>query len=94
LFVGEGEGGKKKTKGMRVGEREGRKRMAINEGKGNKGRRVGVGDKRKYRGGGKKIKEEMILCIKLIHKVILRFSLPLILHVPPILRFFSYSESV
>ncbi len=28
--------------------------MAMNEGKGNKGRRVGVGDKRKYGGGGKK----------------------------------------
>jgi len=28
--------------------------MAINEGKGNKGRRVGVGDEKKYGGGGKK----------------------------------------
>jgi hypothetical protein len=63
--------------------------MAINEGKGNKGRRVGVGDKRKYGAGGKKIKEEMILCIKFIRKVILRFSLPLILPVPLILRFLA-----
>jgi hypothetical protein len=91
--LGKGSEGRKKQKGMRVGEREGRKRMAINEGKGNKGRRVGVGDKRKYGGGGTKIKEEMILCIKVIPKVILRFSLPLILYVPLILRFLSYLES-
>ncbi len=56
---------------MRVGEGEGGKRMAINEGKGNKGRRVGVGDKRKYGGGSKNIKEKMILCIKVMRKVIL-----------------------
>jgi hypothetical protein len=45
--LGKGSEGRKKQKGMSVGEREGAKRMAINEGKGSQGKRVGVGDKRK-----------------------------------------------
>jgi len=46
--------------------------MAINEGKGSKGRRVGVGNLKTLWRRGQKIKEEMILC-----NVIFTFFFPI-----------------